>query len=132
MDSKKFEILLKKDRNWLSKYGGFISLTIITFLIIGIIYIKVPQYQYVNTINNTVSPVKIKKSDYFTVVGDTIVLKNSRGKILTLVVDSIYSENENNTLHFKVIKGDLSLNDYRFIIEEQSLLETLIAPFIKR
>ncbi|WP_189702678.1 hypothetical protein [Subsaximicrobium wynnwilliamsii] len=44
MENKKFEILLESDRNWVSRYGGFVSLFLIIMLFEALIGIEIPLY----------------------------------------------------------------------------------------
>lgn len=131
MENKRFEILLKKDRNWLSKYGGFISMIIVIVIVFGIFWIKIPEYQKIIISKDMVSSIKINKGFFHASIGDSLFVINNNEDII-LVVDSIKTEKESTIFYFKAIKHDLYSNDYKFIIREQSLLECLMEPFVKK
>lgn len=130
MDTIDFELLLKKDRNWLSKYGGFISLIIICALLAGIIYIKVPEYRDLST-SDGIAMVEINKNNFIAATGDIIYMSNESAKEYPFIVDSIQMTNEKEIFYFN--KQDTSVKDgnFRFVIKERSLLESLMSPFIK-
>jgi hypothetical protein len=132
MDTKDFELLLKKDRNWLSKYGGFISLIIIGALFFGIIWIKVPEYTYITISKSTPAMIKLNKDYFNAAIGDSILISNDNKKQHVLIVDSINTTSDKETFYLNKKSNHIVDGEFRFIVKERSLLESLMSPFIKK
>lgn len=130
MDTMDFELSLKKDRNWLSKYGGFISLIIIFSLLIGIVWIKVPEYRDVN-ISKGIAIMEIKKNDFKIIAGDSIFMSNEVAKEQLFIIDSVKTTDTKKTLYFTKTNTLVPDGNFRLLVKERSLLKSLMSPFIK-
>lgn len=130
MDNKKFEILLEEDRNWLSKYGGFISLIIIIFLISGVFIIKIPEYNYLSfTKEKNIPYLKIKRNNFSINVGDSLKLSNQKFADKFLIVDSVKIERKYKIIFLKNGKNS-NKESSRLIVNENTLLQSLLNPFL--
>jgi hypothetical protein len=132
MDNKKFETLLKEDRNWLSKYGGFISLVIIVLLILGVFLIKIPEYGYVQFSKNNVPFIEINNEYFIGNIGDSINIDNPLINDGVLIIDKIKTEKEVIIISFKPTNKNLSSKNLRIISNEKTLLKSLLNPLLPK
>ena len=132
MDNKKFETLLKEDRNWLSKYGGFISLVIIVLLILGVFLIKIPEYGYVQFSKNNVPFIEINNEYFIGNIGDSINIDNPLINDEVLIIDKIKTEKEVTIISFKPTNKNLNLKNLRIISNEKTLLKSLLNPLLPK
>lgn len=127
MDNQKFEILLNKDRNWLSRYGGFVSLLLIAVLIAAIIGIDIPKYE----------PIQWDTKGYYYIsiqdeisqsrkLGDTIKADTNDLFVLT----DVQRENEKTIWHLVSLSENKNIIHSKYLIENQSLLKSLIEPVL--
>lgn len=130
MDDR-FETLLKSNRNWLSKYGGLISVLIIILLIYGILQIQIPQYV----------PAKLSASNVITLPsntmpnlekGNVLHVQNIEGIETALTVVSIDLEKQKKHIQYTTA---IQLNadaDYKVIVAKHSLLNSIKNSFFKK
>jgi hypothetical protein len=130
MENKRFEILLKEDKNWLSKYGGFISLIIIILLVLGIFWIKIPEYEYLRFSKNNVPYIEVSKDRYIGEIGDSVMIDNHiiDGKIL--IIHEINNDNDFRIIYFKSINKSLSKENLKIITNKKTLLKSLLNPLL--
>ncbi len=130
MENNKFEKLLNRDRNWLSKYGGFITLLIIFIFIVGITYVQIPVYLPVNVEDNQTLDIELNKHNRIGKIGDTIKLKSlSHGNIYVHILDSKGLEHS-KIYNLEIISKDLEVGELKIVTEEKSLLKTLLTPLL--
>ena len=130
MEINKFEKLLKKDRNWLSKYGGFITLFIILIFLFGIFYVQIPIYKPVNTEDDQILKIELNKHNEIGEVGDTIKMKSlSQGDIYVQILNYKTLENS-KIIYFEFLDKNIKVSDLKVVVEEKSLLKTLLTPLL--
>lgn len=128
MDNQKFEVLLSKDRNWLSRYGGFVSLLLIAALVVAIVGIEIPKYEQI--VKDTDGHYHISIQDEINrpfALGDTLVADTND---LFLIID-IKKEDEKKTVRLVSLSKDKNTVNGRYLIENQSLLKSLLEPVFK-
>jgi hypothetical protein len=135
MDNTKFEILLREDRNWLSKYGGFLSLIIIVILIFGVFWIKVPEYEYLKFSKKNTPFIEVNKDQFVGKIGDPVMIDNHIINDMVLIIDRINNNNNNNNkdlmiIYFKSTNVNLSKKNLRIITHKKSLLKSLLNPLL--
>ena len=42
---RKFELLISENQNWFSRYGGILTLVIMLIMIVGLVKVKIPQFE---------------------------------------------------------------------------------------
>lgn len=122
---RKFESLLKSNRNWLSKYGGMISVMIIILLIYGILQIQIPQYERIeaeaeNTFaisSNTITSIK---------KGDVIFVENIEGIKIKLTILKVQKEAKKNHIQYASNKQLSIKENYKLIVAQNSLLKSIM------
>ena len=126
----KFESLLKSNRNWLSKYGGMISVIIIILLIYGVFQIQIPQYERVETeaantftiASNSIA--NLKK-------GDVIFVENIEGVETELTILEVQKKAKKKYVKY-TSNQQLSVNEnYKLIVAQNSLLKSLMSSLFK-
>jgi len=127
----KFELLLKNNRNWLSKYGGLISVCIIAILIYGVFQIRIPQYEMVAVVEKNI--VSIPAASTLQVAkGDILEVENVKGDTFAL---TIVATAEKETQNWITYTSDTHLDAteaYKTIIAEHSLLKSLTNSLFKK
>lgn len=127
----KFELLLKNNRNWLSKYGGLISICIIAILIYGVFQIRIPQYETVAVVNKNVVSIPAASTLQLT-EGDALEVENIEGDTFVL---TILTATQKETQQWVTYTSNTDLDTsehYRTIIAEYSLLKSLTNSLFKK
>ena len=42
---RKFELLISENQNWFSRYGGILTLAIMLIMMVGLVKVKIPQFE---------------------------------------------------------------------------------------
>lgn len=135
MSERKFDILLNRDRNWLSRYGGFISLVLIILLVIGILKIEIPNYQslIIDTDSEGLAYVQVEKGNNSFQLKDIVKAEVTGDTPVNFEVIRIDETNEQVKFVFLKTEEEniITKKDLRVIIQRKSLLESLVGSFVK-
>jgi len=136
MSERKFEVLLNRNRNWLSRYGGFISLVLIVILVIGILKIEIPSYQSLNidTDNKGLAYLQVEKGNSSFQLKDIVKAEVTGEVPVNFEVIRIDSKTNKEVKYvfLKTKEENITIKkDIRVIIERKSLLESLVSSFVK-
>lgn len=121
---RKFESLLKNNRNWLSKYGGLISVCIIMLLIYGVLQIRIPKYELVEVVETNMVSIPSETNLALT-KGAILEVQNIAGEEIALTVVSSESKNDKSFIKYTATETLAVNTHYKIIIAEQSLLKSI-------
>ena len=136
MSDRKFEVLLNRNRNWLSRYGGFISLVLIVILVIGILKIEIPNYQSLNIDTNSegLAYIKVEKENGSFQLKDIVKAEVTGEVPVSFEVVRIDTKVNQEVKHVFLKTNEKNITvtkELRVIIEKKSLLESLLGSFVK-
>ncbi|EDP96422.1 hypothetical protein U8527_09935 [Kordia algicida OT-1] len=128
---RKFESLLKNNRNWLSKYGGLISVCIIGLLIYGVFQIRIPKYELVEIVEKNTVSIPAETAPKLT-KGAILEVQNVAGEEIALTVVSSESKNDKNYIKYTATETLAADTQYKIIIAEHSLLKSISGSLMRK